>query len=106
METLKLPVSNFEWVAKRDFERWMAEDIINIPSQDETGYAFEVDLHYPSHLNPVNPIFITRFCILTNNMIFSGTQSIPIGSLYRHGFLQTSVSLQSPFTKTSQPSRL
>ena len=72
METLKLPVSDFEWVAKKDFERWTDEDIINIPSQDETRYAFKVDLHYPSHLHPVNPIFLTRFCILTKNKIFSG----------------------------------
>ena len=101
METLNLPVSDFEWVAKKDLERLTAKDIIKIPSQDETGYAFEVDLHYPSHLHPVNPIFLTRFCILINNKIFSDIRSISTGSVYRHGFLQTSVSLQSPFIKTS-----
>ena len=57
MENLKLPFSDFEWVAKKDLEKWTAKDIIKIPSQDETWYAFEVDLHYPSHLHPVNPIF-------------------------------------------------
>ena len=58
METLKLPVSDFQWVSKTEFKKWTAEDIINIPSQDDTGYAFEVDLHYPSHLHQVNPIFV------------------------------------------------
>ena len=57
METLKLPVSNFKWVPKSEFKRWTAKDIINIPSQDDTGWAFQVDLHYPSHLHQVNPIF-------------------------------------------------
>ena len=57
METLKLPVSDFKWVPKSEFKRWTAEDIINIPLQGDTGYAFEVDLHYPSHLHQVNPIF-------------------------------------------------
>ena len=61
METLKLPVSDFEWVAKKDLEKWTAKDIIKIPSQDETGYAFEVDLHYPPHLHPVNLIFFNTF---------------------------------------------
>ena len=62
METLKLPVSDFEWIAKSDFKRWTAKDIIDIPSQGKTGYAFEVDLHYPSCLHPVNPIFVlTRY---------------------------------------------
>ena len=58
METLKLPVSDFKWIAKSDFKRWTAKDIIDIPSQGETGYAFEVDLHYPSRLLPVNPILV------------------------------------------------
>ena len=57
METLKLPVSDFKWVPKSEFKRWTAKDIINIPAQDDTGYAFEVDLHYPSHLHQVNLIF-------------------------------------------------
>ncbi len=74
METLKLPVSDFEWVAKKDLEKWTAKDIIKIPSQDETGYAFEVDLHYPSHLHPVNLIFLTRFLhFLINGKIFTDT---------------------------------
>ena len=73
METLKLPDSNFEWVAKKDLEKWTAKDIIKIPSQDETGYAFEVDLHYPPHLHPVNLIFLTRFCILISGKIFTDT---------------------------------
>lgn len=51
METLKLPVSNFEWV---DVKGWTSQDILDIPPQDDVGYAFEVDLHYPSHLHKVN----------------------------------------------------
>ena len=51
METLKLPVSNFKWV---DVKNWTKQDILNIPAQGDIGYAFEVDLHYPSHLHKVN----------------------------------------------------
>ena len=79
METLKLPVSNFKWVPKSEFKRWTAKDIINMPSQDDTGYAFEVDLHYPSHLHQVNPIFdaIRYLLILSSYTIsFSGARSI------------------------------
>ena len=69
METLKLPVSDFQWVPKTKFKRWTAKDIINIPSQDDTGYAFEVDLHYPSYLHQVNPFFVLiRYLLfLTSN---------------------------------------
>ena len=88
METLKLPVSDFKWVPKSEFKRWSSKDIINIPSQDDIGYAFEVDLHYPSHLHQVNPICCdTLFIILTSYTIsFSGARSISAGSVYRHGF--------------------
>ena len=89
METLKLPVSNFKWVPKSEFKRWTAKNIINIPSQDDTGYALEVDLHYPSHLHQVNPIFdaIRYLLILSSYTIsFFGAGSIPAGSVYRHGF--------------------
>lgn len=51
METLKLPVSDFEWV---DVKNWTSQDILRIPPQGDVGYAFEVDLHYPSHLHKVN----------------------------------------------------
>ena len=78
METLKLPVSDFEWVAKSDFKKWTAKDIINIPSQDETGYEFEVDFHYPSHLHLVNPIFMTCFCILLRIRYFQTHDQFPL----------------------------
>ena len=72
METLKLPVSDFKWVPKSEFKRWSAKDIINIPSQDDTGYAFEVDLHYPSHLHQVNPIFVViRYLLFLTNYTIS-----------------------------------
>ena len=88
METLKLPVSDFKWVPKSKFKRWTAQDIINIPSQDNTGYAFEVDLQYPSHLHQVNPICCDMlFIILTSYTIsFLGARSISAGSVYRHRF--------------------
>ena len=86
---LKLPVSDFQWVPKTEFKKWTAKDIINIPSQDDTGYAFEVDLHYPSHLHQVNLIFVViRYLLfLTSYTIsFLGARSISAGSVYRHGF--------------------
>ena len=89
METLKLPVSDFQWVPKTEFKKWTAKDIINISSQDDTGYAFEVDLHYPSHLHQVNPMFVVicYLLFLTSYTIsFSGARSISAGSVYRHGF--------------------
>ena len=39
-------MENFEWVSKEQLESWTAEDIMNIPTQGETGYAFEVDMIY------------------------------------------------------------
>ena len=79
METLKLPVSDFKWVPKSEFKRWTTQDIINIPSQDNT---------YPSHLHQVNQICCDKlFIILTSYTIsFSGARSISAGSVYRHGF--------------------
>ena len=81
METLKLPVSDFKWVPKNEYKRWTAKDIINVPSQDDTGYAFEVDLHYPSHLHQVNPIFdaICYLLILTSYTIsFQAHDQFPL----------------------------
>ena len=52
-ETFKLPVENFEWVSKEQLESWTAEDIMNIPTQEETGYAFEVDMIYPKKYHEV-----------------------------------------------------
>ena len=61
METLKLPVSNFKWVSKNVLQKWTAKDILRIPAQGDIGYAFEVDLHYPSHLHRVNEYQISFF---------------------------------------------
>ena len=57
METLKLPVSNFAWLSKKDIQKMTTDYILNLPAQDETGYAFEVDLQYPNHLHKVLPSF-------------------------------------------------
>ena len=53
METLKLPVSNFVWVSKEKLKQMTSDYIINLPAQDDVGYAFEVDLLYPDHLHKV-----------------------------------------------------
>ena len=55
METLKLPVSDFEWV--ENVKSWTTEDILAIPPQGDIGYTFEVDLHYPSNLHKVHCFF-------------------------------------------------
>ena len=47
METFKLPVGDFEWIDKDKLTSWSAKDILNLPTQSEIGYAFEVDLFYP-----------------------------------------------------------
>ena len=56
METFKLPTSNFEWLGKKELGEMTTEAILKLPSQDEVGYAFEVDLKYPPHLHGVRPI--------------------------------------------------
>ena len=53
METLKLPVSNFAWLTTEDIRQMTSEHILNLPEQDDIGYAFEVDLHYPNYLHKV-----------------------------------------------------
>ena len=59
METLKLPVSNFEWIPKKDVQKMTSTSIQNIKPQGSVGYAFEVDLQYPDSLHKViDRIFI------------------------------------------------
>ena len=53
METLKLPVSNFKWIPKKDLQKMTSTSIQNIKPQDNVGYAFEVDLQYPDSLHKV-----------------------------------------------------
>ena len=53
METLKLPVSNFVWLTKKEVQHMTAKNIIRLSAQDDIGYAFEVDLQYPNHLHKV-----------------------------------------------------
>ena len=57
-----LPVGNFKRVPKREIKSWTEADILNLPSQSRTGYAFEVDLHYPEKYHEVS----NRFLINTN----------------------------------------
>ena len=51
METLKLPVSDFTWVNQNDLKKWTSNDVLKLEAQGDVGYAFEVDLRYPSHLH-------------------------------------------------------
>lgn len=53
METFKLPASNFEWVDEKKVKSWTKKDIMNFPTQTDTGYAFEVDLVYPKKYHRV-----------------------------------------------------
>ena len=53
METLKLPVTNFEWVSEKEVQHMTSEYIIKLAARDDIGYAFEVDLKYPNYLHKV-----------------------------------------------------
>ena len=53
METLKLPVSDFQWLSPGKTRRMNADSILKIAPQGETGYAFKVDLSYPADLHEV-----------------------------------------------------
>ena len=53
METLKLPVTNFNWLSEKEMRHMTSENIIKLPAQDDIGYAFEVDLKYPNYLHKV-----------------------------------------------------
>ena len=46
-------MEKFEWVSEKQLESWMAEDILNIPTQGNIGYAFEVDMIYPKQYHKV-----------------------------------------------------
>ena len=43
-------MGNFEWVSKKELESWTAKDILNIKTQGEIGYPFEVDMIYPKNI--------------------------------------------------------
>ena len=58
METKKLPVSNFQWLSKKEISQMSAQSILKIEPQAKIGYAFEVDLHYPDHLHKVCKFYI------------------------------------------------
>ena len=53
METLKLPVSNFVWLTKKELRQISSEVIMKLSAQDDIGYAFEVDMQYPNYLHEV-----------------------------------------------------
>ena len=57
MKTLKLPVSNFTWISQEKLKQMSSDYILNLPAQDDVGFAFEVDLVYPKHLHMVNHFF-------------------------------------------------
>ena len=60
METLKLPVSDFAWLSKKEIRQLTSEDIINLPPQSDIGFAFEVDLQYPNYLHKVIKILLIK----------------------------------------------
>ena len=60
METLKLPVSNFTWISREKLKQMSSDYILNLPAQDDVGFAFEVDLVYPKHLHMVKPFLISK----------------------------------------------
>ena len=53
METLKLPVSNFVWLTKKELRQISSEVIMKLSAQDDIGYAFEVDMQCPNYLHKV-----------------------------------------------------
>lgn len=53
-----LPISDFKWID--DIEKISSCDIMNLLDDAETGYIFEVDLHYPQHLHNLHNDF--PFC--------------------------------------------
>ena len=53
METFKLPRGDYKWVSTKTLKKWTAKDILKLPTQGETGYAFEVDLEYPKKYHKV-----------------------------------------------------
>ena len=62
METLKLPVSDFQWLSPGKTRRMTADSILKIAPQGETGYAFKVDLSYPADLHEVEFFCRMRVC--------------------------------------------
>ena len=54
-----LPVGGFKWVSKKVIKTWTVADILNLPTQTEIGYAFEVDLSYPEKYHKVKQV---QFC--------------------------------------------
>ena len=46
-----LPVGNYTWANANDFD---AEKIIRMTDEQETGYIFDVDLHYPTELHDLH----------------------------------------------------
>ena len=47
----KLPYGNYKWCDVNNFDE---KRITNLKDEDETGYAFEVDLHYPKELHDLH----------------------------------------------------
>ena len=45
-----LPQSNFKW----NTEEWTIDKILSLNDEGETGYLFDVDLHYPKKLHDLH----------------------------------------------------
>jgi hypothetical protein len=64
-----LPYKGFKW----NSEEWTAERILCLEDKGETGYLFEVDLHYPNHLHKLHNGYAlcSENKIITNSMLNS-----------------------------------
>lgn len=59
-QTKSLPIGGFEWVSNTDKLFSDKEAVLKIPDNSETGYIFEVDLHYPENIHNLHNDF--PFC--------------------------------------------
>jgi hypothetical protein len=62
-----LPYKDFHW----NTEEWTAERILELGDKGDTGYLFEVDLHYPNHLHKLHNGYAlcSENKIITNDML-------------------------------------
>ena len=61
-----LPTHGFRWLTDEELHTL---DITSIPENDEDGYIFSVDLHYPQHLHDLYndyPLALESFTITTD----------------------------------------
>jgi len=49
-----MPYSSFTWLNETDFDQFTPENILAIPEDGDTGYFFQVDLHYPEEIHDLH----------------------------------------------------